>query len=651
MKMSIAIFLWTVLFLVACNKTPTEFILEKGWLESDPPKLLNAEASGRQLVILTFDEPLDMETTSTKANYFIEPSLEILSIQVGTEGQTLYLQTEEQVAAQSYLVYVQNITDRIGNKIAAPYDRTYFVGFGQIPDPTPPDILSPLSGSPIFSDSVDISWTPRTEASAYMIEIASNSTFSNLLFDSPYIVGGDVTSIRIDVQESITYWCRIRADITTPGAYGSVHYEGMDDTLYVFCPSDVDTCSDAKKIGNRSKPFQTITGALSFAAIHSISQVYVAERGDNHTYQEKISLLSGINLYGGYSSSFNEAEYDPEAHPAIVRHNGSSIVEAIGITQPTVLSGFTFLGDIYTNTGMVINGCNDQLLIEDCSIRILGEAQKSKIGMLIVDSLSQTTSGPIIRGNTIYSGDIKGYDDTVGLECYNSAPLIDRNFIQTGYGDQNSSCYGVRFYDSEPELFNNVIIAGEIRDMGKNYGLTLENSDATVINNTIVTKPVHPARGSYAVNNNWGSQPLFINNIIVIETTVGSPLVCFREGATGADPKYLEHNFFMGDVTLYMYADAGVGYISDGDNGGVTTDGNLFPEMNTLSASGTISSNNYTLLPSNSISDIFVDPTNLDYHLKAGCRAKHAGKYYSLTPEIDLDGTVRSDPPSIGAFE
>jgi hypothetical protein len=98
--------------------------------------------------------------------------------------------------------------------------------------------------------------------------------------------------------------------------------------------------------GSRTSPFGTLAQAIAAFNPQSHSAILVAAGN----YLEQVVLKNGVKLYGGYSADFSHR--DVVANPTVVESaqpdfTGPHLrgtVNAEGITQPTVLAGFTVRG-------------------------------------------------------------------------------------------------------------------------------------------------------------------------------------------------------------------------------------------------------------------------------------------------------------------
>jgi len=96
--------------------------------------------------------------------------------------------------------------------------------------------------------------------------------------------------------------------------------------------------------GTSTQPCLTITHGLSRALITTAPQVLVA----TGIYQEKVRLVNGVDLLGGFNNSFTQRNLN--SLKAEIWGDGSSqSVVADGITLPALLEGFVIRGPVMTS--------------------------------------------------------------------------------------------------------------------------------------------------------------------------------------------------------------------------------------------------------------------------------------------------------------
>ncbi len=135
------------------------------------------------------------------------------------------------------------------------------------------------------------------------------------------------------------------------------------DAIYVA------TTGSAVGAGTSDDPLDTIQGAIDLADASGVTYVIVSEG----TYTENIALVDGINVYGGYDSTY--ANRDIGSYTTRIDGIGSTAsspatVLASGISSATIFEGFTVMGNASVGTGqaavaMWLEECTDSLIVRN----------------------------------------------------------------------------------------------------------------------------------------------------------------------------------------------------------------------------------------------------------------------------------------------
>ncbi|MDH4263765.1 MAG: hypothetical protein OEV78_12035 [Spirochaetia bacterium] len=342
-------------------------------------------------------------------------------------------------------------------------------------DTTPPNILTPADGS-VTGLSVVLVWTSKAGAANYIIDVATDSSFSNTIAGSPFNVTAPSTTYSLALTVGNRYYWRVRADTTASGQYGQAHFDAMDSSIYVYCPSTVVTCSDIGAIGNKAVPYQTIMGGLAAAVRLGINTVKVASRGGATAYYETLFLRDGVNLAGGY----NAATWTQD------KINNQSIVAS---TNTLVVYG----QNIFSNT-----------LVEGFDFRNLSTGQTNSIGVDLQFCLNQLT----IQNNTISGGTPGKGGSAYAVFTANASPNILYNTINGGSGGGFSM--GINHASGTITVSNNIINGGS----GTNsYGINISNG-AIITNISANTINGGTGTNSYGIYNNSGAITSMFNNTI-----------------------------------------------------------------------------------------------------------------------------------------
>jgi hypothetical protein len=583
-------------------------------LDFTPPGLQpTANASSTNSATVVFTKPVTPSSAEDASHYLITPSLSIVAAALASDNQTLSLVTSDQTPGTSYTVVASNVFDSIGNAIGTANAAT-FTGFGNLPDDTPPTPLSPSTNAVVdLRTSFNFAWTPRTGASAYEFQLSDTTDFSDVLADIDTAETSLSAPGDLPVPSApVTYYWRVRSDVTAETfdtSYPSASFDGLDGTVRVYCPASA-TCSDSGRVGNLSKPMQTIIGGIGLADVRGIHTVDVAGRGGSAAYAEQVSLLDGISVYGGYNPAFTTTS---ATTAAIIENLGAVAVSVTNFTgTSTVFDGFSIVTGpniapdnfgifIASVRGITISHCNinpGPAINSSVGIEIDGSGGTAQgDGPLVIDNVitAGATSNyascfstgievkhsavSIVR-NTIKGGDIISQNgstshsySTWGLNTSLSNGIYDGNFISGGNaftGSSLGSSYyatslGVQLNSGTDSLTNNVIAAGA----ADYQAFTFQNSGSgatSLANNTFFSPTqnpnVTPPTGAAALQAHAGGvrdllieQPTnLVNNLFAAE----APLVATQVGtsalyiAAPADTTFVQNNSFFG---FAAYAD------------------------------------------------------------------------------------------------
>ena len=359
--------------------------------------------------------------------------------------------------------------------------------------------------------------------------------------------------------------------------------------------------------GSAAAPFRTITKALSVSAAEGDS-IKVAPGTYNSALGETfpIEMLSGRKLIGVSGATVT-----------VIDAAGSKnrVFNCIGNSNATIIQGFTITGgfSIDTTSGGVT----------------------AKGGGIFIGNSSQT----VIQQNIITKNTARGYD-----------------FYQAGLGALNGgSCYGGGIYiaGSAPVIRNNVISHNlayggggqDFRGGWSGNGSAGGNADgggihaafggaSVIINNTFYanravggfggsSNALNAGNGGNAVAGalNAGSSAVVTNNIFCNNEASGGTVGGGANGSNGTSSDGALMSFAAGNCSYNLFFNNKAGTAPNGS---------------------TLGSNVLLADP------LFVSETDL--HLLPLSPARKAGTATGA-PAKDLDGTIRSNPPSIGAFE
>ncbi|MSP56212.1 MAG: hypothetical protein EXR69_11510 [Myxococcales bacterium] len=129
----------------------------------------------------------------------------------------------------------------------------------------------------------------------------------------------------------------------------------------------VSTSGSPTASGDISDPVDTVQGGIDLAEASGMDYVLVSEG----TYAENVVLVDGINVYGGYDTTF--ANRDIGSYTTRIDGSGAdaanpATVLASGISSATIFEGFTVMGNAASGYGeaavaMWIEECTDGLVV------------------------------------------------------------------------------------------------------------------------------------------------------------------------------------------------------------------------------------------------------------------------------------------------
>lgn len=188
----------------------------------------------------------------------------------------------------------------------------------------------------------------------------------------------------------------------------------------------VSKVGDDFAVGTPEAPLLTITRALEQAADPEarVRDIYVA----TGVYSENITLVNGVNVYGGYALGFRER--DREEHPTTIlgRPPARAVqgtVSVQGLDQPTRLDGF----DLYGANAVVAGSNSVAVLITDTGANFT----------LSNNEIIAGNGGPGARGIAGVPGDF-GRDGQVGDSAFTTPDARCRDVIRGGGAGGQNQC-------------------------------------------------------------------------------------------------------------------------------------------------------------------------------------------------------------------
>ncbi len=433
--------------------------------DTTPPELLGVAALTSATVSVTFSEPMARLQVVDPAAYALERlgGSPVAIAQLLTENdQNVTLVTEPLQPGRAYVLSLSAIADLAGNPLPEAERSQVFLGFGE-PDVTPPEPLWPQANLEVDPAGLLFIWTARAGAEGYTLQVDDDAAFAEPVLHQVEVNAQDGANLTLTAAEApalfqpITYWWRVRADVTADPFSSPVYplgsFDVITDAVYVRCPDD-HACSDLGRVGNRSKPYATVAGGIGAAYTLGLHEIRVASRGGGAAYRESLNLIDGVYLRGGYSPDFSIQ--DSLAYPTRIANDDMTLVNASEIGPAGAgVEGFTFLGGGATRQeayGMqVANVC--RFTLRDCVLAPRPANTKS-VGLAILSS------------------GVRDDDPASVHYCPEPELIIEGNRIDSGYARewQYASSIAVQISDSDVTLRHNTIVGGDASTQLSNLG-------------------------------------------------------------------------------------------------------------------------------------------------------------------------------------
>jgi hypothetical protein len=161
------------------------------------------------------------------------------------------------------------------------------------------------------------------------------------------------------------YACTVQSTTDLPDdGFADANCDGIDGEVAAAVFVDVVTGNDGAMLGTRATPMKSISGGLALAQGTGKTQVLVS----NGSYNERVALVGGVSIYGGYSAASGWAR--SAAHIATIL--GAVVADASGghavamegtnIIAPTTIDRLTLstlaqTGTFSSSYGFYCNNC------------------------------------------------------------------------------------------------------------------------------------------------------------------------------------------------------------------------------------------------------------------------------------------------------
>ena len=189
--------------------------------------------------------------------------------------------------------------------------------------------------------------------------------------------------------------------------------------------------------GTLIRPKRTIAAGMATAA--AVSKTVVATGG---IYHERVTLVAGVEVYGGYSADFSDRDpvlYTTVIEPHDGRHGHPALI-CDGITTRTVVGGLTIRGSDAAavgagSTAVFLNRCSSAVELVDLTI-MAGRGSDGRAGNDSSDNLDEWGLSTLMELN--------GQDARDGADGFEtSSPACRSDSVPGGVGGTHS-CAGSR---------------------------------------------------------------------------------------------------------------------------------------------------------------------------------------------------------------
>lgn len=410
-------------------------------------------------------------------------------------------------------------------------------------DRIPPALVSPANNSKSVGLNVSFSWSSRIAGSTYVLQVATDPAFQNI------ISGGRVetrdTTASVTLPDALTFYWRVRSKLSPENTFSSTYtLHAFDNAVYVYCPAGA-TCSNSGRVGNKTSPYQVIVDSMAEAKTLGLN-LHVASRDGSSFYPEIITIVRGLNVYGGFNGATWERNIS--ANPTEIRYDTSAVLIGIGLVSNAayVFDGFTITNSttsVANSTAVDLINTDGKFTVSNCKINA-GQVSGSA-----VYAVRYSNAHAQLKNNSINGG--MGNYIAVNITA-SSNPIIDGNYIFGGTGNGGGNALAVN--NSVPTITNNVIHGGLSGTAQQIFTISLSGSSGAPIrpaisNNTIVVGLAGISStgiyiGTYA-------HPLVTNNIVI-----NAGMYCFSESNTAnGDFGSLENNVCWSHANVNYFQD------------------------------------------------------------------------------------------------
>ena len=399
-------------------------------IDDEAPRVLGIDVMARDQLRVVFSEPVACADVAAPEAYAITPRLEVSLAAGGDCGgsgdftTSGLLFTEAQSPGAVYTLTASAITDSGGNELAEEGATATFSGFGQVPDPSPPDALAPPDQARVLGPTQALVWTTRPGASSYIVDVATDSDFVTPVDGSPFTVTAPATTLLLQGLSDVTYYWRVRSDLTSDTSGLSVHdFDVLVDTVYVYCSGTGPCDENIVRNGSRTRPYASVQRALAAAAELSTSlevpnpMVKVAARPAAASYRGAIVVQwQSVRVLGGFDATFTTRSANP-ADTVLEAPSTVLVVANLPLSVSTTIENLTLRSTASGSTVVSVSAASSNFVMRDVAVRGEGSPQ----GLLGV------SGGPAVGAqfeSCSFSTGVSSLGSTLLLQVVNAAPTF-----------------------------------------------------------------------------------------------------------------------------------------------------------------------------------------------------------------------------------
>lgn len=375
--------------------------------DDEPPRVVSAVSVNDESVLVTFSEPLRIESANA-ANFQISPDLNVIDAALTAQEDQILLTTSAQLADVLYTVTVSNVQDKAGNELAGPPDDSASFSF---------------DGSP---ETANGSHAPRVVGAASTSNTTVVVTFTKAMSDDA-ISAGNYAIVQQNVNTEVGYLGVVSAQfLGDDGTAVELTTRSQNEVTYMVAVTNV-----RDRSGNQLAAKEVSAGVL-------VDPRTATFAGSPWSCGPKLCDNGSDGVGGGYCGSDDDCTgdgaCDPLDSPACLESCQVACTapdpDGDGLTDSTEQRGWV-IAVTRTDGTIVMREVTSNPDVDDTDGDGLGDALERLIGSDPRDAdTDDDTLGDYDEYNVIYSNtnaqdtDGDGLDDMLEVEFYKTNALV-----------------------------------------------------------------------------------------------------------------------------------------------------------------------------------------------------------------------------------